>query len=134
VTTRAERRREHRAANARPCPAPGIPPLRGSSGVRAKELFIQACETGEGHPYAGLSIAKIAEIESERKPVPNRAMARRFGIRSGYTRRLHARLAMAAEIKRADFIDADPARKLAHDTRRKLAAERAERRAARRAA
>lgn len=134
MTARAERRRAHRAANARPCPAPGVAPLSGSAAVRAKELFLQACETGEGHPYAGMSIADIRDIEAERKPIPNRKMARRYGIRSGYTRRLHQRLAMAAEITRADFIDADPARKLAHDTRRKLANERAERRVARRAA
>lgn len=120
---RAELRRQARAlrklAQRSPfhtAPAEGVAPLTGSSLKRATELFIQACQT-EGHPYAGLSIADIRDIEAERRPVPNRAMARRYGIRSGYTRRLHARLALAAEIKRADRADERAAQKAAREER-----------------
>lgn len=137
MTDRAERRRQARAArkDAARSPlhtaAPGVPALPGSSGTRARELFIQACETGKDHPYAGMSRDDIREAEHERRPVPNRAMARRYGIRSGYTRRLAARLAMAAEIKRMDFIDEDPARRARHDAARAKAGDRLGRRALR---
>jgi hypothetical protein len=114
--TRAERRREHRRAR-KPLTG-GIPPLPGSSGVRARELFIRALETGAEHPYAGMSRDEIRKAEHERRPVPNRAMARRYGIRSGYTRKLHARLAMAAEIRRADRADATKAMQDARKAKR----------------
>ena len=132
---RAELRRQARALRklARRSPfhtpvADGIAPLPGSAGVRARELFIQAAETGKDHPYAGLSRAQIRDIEHERRPIPNRTMARKYGIRSGYSRRLAQRLAMGAEIQRADAIDESPQRKAAHDAARAKAGDRQARR------
>ena len=141
MPSRAERRRavlaERKAAKRSkhlPYPAAGVAPLPGSALVRARELWLQAKETGESHPYHDLTVAEIRKMEHERRPIPNRRIARLNGIRSGYARRLAARLAVAAQMRRLDAIEADPARLAAYKAKREAAVARAARRAARKAA
>lgn len=109
-------------------------PHPGSALKRARAYFLDALEAGEGHPFHGLSVREIRDMEHERRPVPNRAAARRHGIRSGYTRLLHKRLAVAWDMRRIEKIVSDPARIDAHKEKQRVAAERAARRTARRAA
>lgn len=138
MTDRLERRRQTRAARKDAkrsafvdYPTEGVAPLSGSALYRARELFAQACETGEEHTHAGLSVRDIRDIEAERRVIPNRAMARRHGIRSGYTARLHRRLVAVGEIRRMETLMENETRLEAHKKRREDTLGRAQRRAER---
>jgi hypothetical protein len=95
------------------------------------DVAMQDAELEGANPDAELTLPDLIVDEMHRRVVPNRAMRRRAGQRTSFTKRLHVRLAMGADIARADAIDDNPQRKAQDVTRRAVAAARAKRKAER---
>lgn len=94
----------------------------------------RAAEADTEHPDHGVELVDLVKDEMSRHVVPNRAMRRAAGERTGYSRRLRQRLAMAADMRRLDAIEDNPQRLAQYQERRSAAARRRERVAARVAA